>query len=170
MPDLLWDEVENFFDPDLMGTLPDLFVPDATVKDWQAVFDLVKTRGWRWQYEQGDTVLPLPTATEVLARPADAETVSLKVWPAPGVLAIFRLMAETEIDCDVDLRELQGQKGIDILCGFLREIGVRLGKPVLMVPEGGHQDHPVLGFDPLVGRVVLFADLPSDSSQPRSEQ
>ena len=33
MPDLRWDQVRVFFDPDLMGALPDLFVPGATVQD-----------------------------------------------------------------------------------------------------------------------------------------
>jgi hypothetical protein len=60
----------------------------------------------------------------------------LKVWPEPRVLAIFRLYAETEISFDVDLRELQGQQGADTHCAFLRTIGSRLGKPVLMTPEG----------------------------------
>jgi hypothetical protein len=27
--DLLWDDVKCFFDPDLMGALPDVRVPDA---------------------------------------------------------------------------------------------------------------------------------------------
>ncbi|ABW09907.1 hypothetical protein Franean1_0442 [Parafrankia sp. EAN1pec] len=31
---LFWDEVQDLFDPDLMGALPDLFVPDASVADW----------------------------------------------------------------------------------------------------------------------------------------
>ena len=51
MPDLHWDQVKELFDPDLMRTLPDLFVPDATVQDWQAVLDLVATSGWRCQFE-----------------------------------------------------------------------------------------------------------------------
>ncbi|NRQ34512.1 hypothetical protein HII36_22060 [Nonomuraea sp. NN258] len=165
MTDLRWDEVRDFFDPDFMGALPDLFVPDATVEDWQTVLDLVRTRGWQWQYSQGDTILPLPTAAEVLARSPDADTVSLRVWPAPGVLAIFLLMSDTEIDFDVDLRELQGQEGVDILCDFLRAIGSELGKPVLMTPEGGSLD-PVLGFDPVVGKVVLLGDPAPDWSRP----
>ncbi|WP_336212636.1 hypothetical protein [Nonomuraea sp. LPB2021202275-12-8] len=74
------------------------------------------------------------------------------------MLAIFRLISETEIDFDVDLRELQGQEGVDVLCDFLRAIGSELGKPVLMTPEGGSQEHPVLGFDPVVSKVVLLAD------------
>jgi hypothetical protein len=158
MSDLRWDEARNFFDPDLMGTLPDIFVPNASAEDWQAIFDLVEARGWPWEFLPGDTTLPLPTAADVLARPAGAETVELKVWPVPGVLAIFRLMSAEQIDFDVDLRELQGQDGVDTVCAFLREIGQELGKPVLMTPECGSQAHPVLGFDPALNRVVLLAD------------
>lgn len=36
------------------------------------------------------------------------------------------------IDVDVDLREVRGQAGVDVLCALLRAIGRRLGKPVLM--------------------------------------
>jgi hypothetical protein len=81
--------------------------------------------------------------------------VFMRDWPVPGVLAIFRFMSETEISFDVDLRELQGQEGIDTLCAFLRAIGSRLGKPVLMTPEGGSQEHPVLGYDPALNKVTL---------------
>ncbi len=158
MSDIRWDEARNFFDPDLMGALPDVFVPDASAEDWQAIFDLVKARGWQWEFLQGDTMLPLPLAAEVLAQPAGAETVTLKVWPVPGVLAIFRPMSAEEIDFDIDLRELQGQEGVDTLCTFLSEIGRELRKPVLMTSEGGSQAHPVLGFDPVFNRVVLLAD------------
>jgi hypothetical protein len=37
MPDLRRDQVSDLFDPDLMGPLPDLLIPDATVEDWQSV-------------------------------------------------------------------------------------------------------------------------------------
>ncbi|MER7859574.1 hypothetical protein ABTX61_10755 [Amycolatopsis japonica] len=59
---------------------------------------------------------------------------------------------------DIDLRELQGQAGVDILCGFLTDIGRELGKPVLMKSEGGSPAHPVLGFDPEQDRVVLLTE------------
>ncbi|MFF8940826.1 hypothetical protein ACF1A5_00850 [Streptomyces sp. NPDC014864] len=155
MPDLLWDEVRSFFDPDLMGTLPDAWVDDASVEDWQAVLDLVEVSGWRYEYCEGETVIPLPSAEQALSRPADAECPSLRVWPVPAVLAIFRFLSDDVIDFDVDLRELQGQKRLDILCGFFATIGRRLGKPVLMSAEGGA--HPLLGFDVQADRVVLLA-------------
>ncbi|MEU0629873.1 hypothetical protein [Streptomyces sp. NPDC005989] len=157
MTDLLWDDVKCFFDPDLMGSLPDVRVPDASVEDWQAVLDLVAEKGWKCQYSEGETVLPVPQAEAVLSRPEDAERSDLRVWLAPDVLAIFRFHASDEVDFDVDLRELQGQDRLDVFCGFLREIGRRLGKPVLMDPEGDY-GHPVLGFDAEADRVVLLAD------------
>ncbi|MFE7932933.1 hypothetical protein ACFU6S_30285 [Streptomyces sp. NPDC057456] len=157
MADLLWDDVECFFDLDSMGSLPDVRVPDASVEDWQAVLDLVAEKGWKCQYSEGELVLPVPRAETVLSRPADAERPDLRVWPTTDVLAIFRFHTADEVDFDVDLRELQGQERLDVLCGFLREIGRRLGKPVLMDPEGD-SGHPVIGFDVRVDRVVLLAD------------
>jgi hypothetical protein len=156
--DLLWDDVKCFFDPDLMGSLPDVRVPDASVADWQAVLDLVAEKGWKCQYSEGEKVLPVPRAEVVLSRPADAVP-DLRVWPTADVLAIFRFRAADEVDFDIDLRELQSQDRLDVFCGFLREIGRRLGKPVLMDPEGD-VGHPVLGFDVVSDRVVLLADPP----------
>ncbi|GHF10808.1 hypothetical protein GCM10014715_78070 [Streptomyces spiralis] len=156
MPDLLWDDVRNFFDPDLMGALPDVSVAGTSVEDWQAVFDLVRSSGWAWEYSEGSVAGALRPAVEVLTRPADAETVDLRVWPVPGVLAIFRPMVAEEIDFDVDLRELQGQEGVDVLCRFLAVVGRRLGKPVVMTAEGDYEN-PVFRFDPAADRVVLMA-------------
>ncbi|WP_189871546.1 hypothetical protein [Streptomyces bluensis] len=147
------------FDPDLMGALPDARVPDASLEDWQELLELVAERGWKYQYSEGETVLPLPPAQTVLSRQADAECPELRVWPSTEMLAIFRFLAAEEIDFDVDLRELQGQERLDVFCRFLRDIGRRLGKPVLLDPEGDYR-HPVLKFDVEADRVVLLAAPP----------
>ncbi|MEV5433272.1 hypothetical protein [Streptomyces sp. NPDC052701] len=159
MSDLLWDDVKYFFDPDEMGPLPDVRVPDASVADWQAVLDLISESGWKCQYSEGDAVMPVPRAETVLSRPPDAECADLRVWPVEGILAIFEFCTAEEIGFDVDLRELQGQGRLDVFCGFLRAIGRRLGKPVLMDPQGD-DGHPVLGFDVASDRVVLLAEPP----------
>ncbi|WP_434094627.1 hypothetical protein [Streptomyces hyaluromycini] len=156
VPDLLWDDVKNFFNPDVMGPLPDVSVADTSIDDWQAVLDLVRSRGWACEYSEDGAVLRLPRAGVMLARGIEA-SVTLSVWPVPGVLAIFRPYAADSIDFDVDLRELQGQVQLNVLCGFLRAIGRRLSKPVLFAPETA-TGHPVLGFDVDADRVVLLAD------------
>jgi hypothetical protein len=96
--DLLWEDVSSFVDPDSMGSLPDVRVPNTSVEDWQAVLDLVVGKDWKCQYSEGEAVLPVPRAEAVLSRPADAECPDLRVWPAAVVLAIFRLRAADEVD------------------------------------------------------------------------
>ncbi|WP_042404670.1 hypothetical protein [Streptacidiphilus carbonis] len=158
MADLLWDDVRWCFDPEMMGPLPDVWVRGASAEDWQSVLDLVVESGWGCQYSEGGSVLPVPLVEAVLSRPAGSECPELRVWPAEGVLAIFRFYAADEIDFDVDLRELQGQDRLDVFCGFLTAIGRRLGKSVLMDSEGGDGTHPVLGFDAAADCVVVMAE------------
>ncbi|MGP3735963.1 hypothetical protein ACTWJ9_22715 [Streptomyces sp. GDS52] len=154
MPDLLWGDVKSFFAPELMGSLPDVLVPDTSVEDWQAVLDLVRSQGWSCEYSEDGAVVRLPRAAEMLARGEGAD-VLLRVWPVPGFLVIFRPYEADSIDFDVDLRELQGQHGVDVLCRLLRAIGRRLGQPVLLSPESDPL-HPVLGFGVEADRVVLL--------------
>jgi len=155
--DLLWDDVSSFFDPDAMESLPDVRVPDVSVEGWQAVLDLVAEKGWKCEYLEGATVLAVPRAEAVLSRPVGAECPTLRVWPTADVLAVFRFLDDEVVDFDVDLRELQGQERLDVLCGFLREIGRRLGRPVLMDGEGAC-GRPILGFDVESDRVVLLME------------
>ncbi|MGK5638546.1 hypothetical protein ACSNOK_09585 [Streptomyces sp. URMC 126] len=178
MSGLLWNDVKHLFDPDLMGALPDLSVPGTSVADWQAVFDLVRSSGWEWEYRVGGGPAPLPPAAEILARPPDDDgdggdggddgdgrdggddgegAGHLRVRPAPDVTVIFWPVSADTVDFDVDLRELRGQRGVDVLCGVLCAIGRRLDKPVTMSPEGADRD-PVLGYDPATDRVRPLAD------------
>ncbi|WP_194819603.1 hypothetical protein [Nocardia sp. XZ_19_385] len=156
MPDLLWDDVRSFFDPETMGALPDLQVADTSATDWQALFDLIRSSGWQWEYSEDGTPADLPAAAEVLDRAEDAPMPELRVQPVPDVLVVFRPWSADSIEFDVDLQELQGQRGVDTLCEFLGTIGRHLGKAVVMTPEKDPA-RPVLGFDPDADRVVLLA-------------
>ncbi|MDQ8702791.1 hypothetical protein RCO28_09850 [Streptomyces sp. LHD-70] len=155
MSDLVWADVKRFFDPELMGALPDLRVPEVSVAGWQALLDLVVESDWPFQYIEGEATLPVPRAKDVLSRPYGTAYPQLRVWPAADMLAIFRFTAADEIDFDVDLRQLQGQERLDLFCRFLAAIGRRLGRPVLMNPEGGSGSCAVLGFDVEAERVAL---------------
>ena len=157
MRDLLWDDVKILFDVEVNGTLPDVRVPATTVDDWQALLDVTRTQGWAVAYLVDGEPRELPARIQDMFDLRDEAGVQLNVRPAPGVLAIFRPYAADEIDFDVDLRELQGQQRLDLLCEFFRTIGRRLGKPVLMTPEGFGND-PVLGYDVYADRVILLAD------------
>jgi hypothetical protein len=83
------------------------------------------------------------------------ELIQIRVWPDPGLELIFRIYAVDQIDFDVDLRELQGQDRLDLLCATVRAIGRRLHTPVLMTPEGT-SNIPILGYDVDTDRVVAM--------------
>jgi hypothetical protein len=132
------------------------------VADWQALLDLVVARGWRFEYSEGETVLPLPAAATILAREAGSECPALRVWPSAHMLMIFRFGAAEEIDFDLDLREIQGQERLDEFCGFLRAVGRHLGKPVLVDAEmGTPAEHPVFGFLTEIDRMVVINPPPA---------
>ncbi|MEU8900977.1 hypothetical protein [Nocardia sp. NPDC048505] len=156
MPDLLWDDVRSLFDPETMGALPDLTIAGTTAADWQALFELIRSSGWEWEYSEDGVPADLPAAEEVLGRSEDAAMPELRVRPRADVLMVFRPWAAESVDFDVDLRELQGQQGVDLLCEFLGTIGRHLGKPVRLSPETD-PSRAVLAFDPQADRVVLLA-------------
>lgn len=155
MPDLLWDDVKAWFDPEVNGVLPDVCVPDATMADWQAVVDLVRSKGWAYEYVEDGRVRRVPARVEDMLKRGAEAAVMLRVWPIREVMVIFRPWTAEQVDFDVDLRELQGQERLDVLCGLMRAVGRRLGKPVLMSPEG-FETSPMIGYQVPVDRVVVL--------------
>jgi hypothetical protein len=62
VPHLGWDDVGDWFDPDCNGLLPDVQVPETTIEDWQAVLDLVRSRGWAHKYWPDGRVTRMPAS------------------------------------------------------------------------------------------------------------
>ena len=157
MPDVLWEDIKEWFDPQENGSAPDVCVADSSVADWEAFLDLVRVEGWRVMYSAGaDYTDRLPDRVEdVFVRTDDARA-RLVVWPDPGIEAVFRPVTVEEIRGDLDLYQLQGQERLDALCRFLRTVGRRLGKPVTMTAEGD-PGYPLIGYQVESGTVEMLA-------------
>jgi hypothetical protein len=154
--DVRWDDVREWFDPEANGALPDVCVRGTTIADWQGLIDLIRAQGWAVEYAEDGRILRLPDRAEDLLDRHEGAHVVVKVWPAPEVQVNFFPYAAEQIDGDVDVRELEGQERLDILCGFLRDVGRALGKPVWMTPEGS-PDEPLLAYRVEADQVVLLA-------------
>jgi hypothetical protein len=151
VPDLLWEDVRQWFELD--GSLLDAYVFDTTVADWQAFVDLVRSKGWWFAYSEDGRAVRLPHRVEnVLARSAE-RAVLLQVRPIPEMLVNVHFFSDEEIEVDFDPRELQGQERLDALCVFLRAVGRKLRKPMLLTPEGSAA-HPLIGYDVATDRVL----------------
>lgn len=155
MPDLLWDDVRKWFEPD-HGLLLDAYIFGTTVADWQAFVDLVRSRGWWFAYSEDRRPRRLPYRVEdILARRGEM-AVLLQVRLVPEVLVNVHFFTDEEIEVDFAPEELQGQERLDLLCGFLRAVGRRLSKPVVLTPESA-PDHPLIGYDINADRVLVIA-------------
>ena len=151
VPDLLWEDVSRLFEPD--GSLLDAYVFETTVADWQNFVDLVRPAGWWFTYSEDGYAVRLPERVEeVLARSGEM-AVLLQVRPVPEVLVNVHFFIEEEIEVDLDPRELQGQEQLDAVCAFLRAVGRRLGRPMVLTPENGAA-HPLIGYDLASDRVL----------------
>ncbi|GAA4425449.1 hypothetical protein GCM10023148_28280 [Actinokineospora soli] len=155
MPDLAWDEVSRFFEPD-DGMLLDAYVFGTTVADWQAFIDLVRSAGWWFDYQEDGRPKPLPDRVEdVLERCGDVAAL-LRIRPSSEVWAHVHFFEVEEIEVDFAPQELQGQERLDVVCGFLRAVGRALGKPMVLTPENG-RELPLIGYDVVIDRVVRMA-------------
>src|ERR687893_441419 len=146
MQDLRWDDVGWWFDPESWGALPDGHVRATSTAAWQAFLDLIRSQGWAFEYSVDGDVEALPDrAEQMFDRPED-HSVMVQVRPVPDVLVNVFIWDSSEINFDVDVRELQGQEQIDVLCDFFRHVGRSVGKPVVLAPEG-MPDTPVLVYE-----------------------
>lgn len=154
VPDLLWEDVREWFEPD--GSLLDAYVFDTTVAEWQAFVDLVRSRGWWFAYSEDGRPRRLPFRVEdVFARRGEM-AVLLQVRLVPEVRVNVHFFTDEEIEVDFAPEELQGQERLDLLCSFLRAVGRRLGKPVVLTPEN-LADRPLIGYDVDADRVLAMA-------------
>lgn len=159
METIRWADVEEWFDPSRNGSAPDVVVPDTAVADWEALLGLIRSEGWRCEYEFGEEQRPLPSsATELFEPDPEGRGRRLWVWPDPGLEWIVRPWTPDEVVSDVNLHEIQGQERLDAFCRFLRTLGAALGRPVLMYAEGAYGDYPpMMAYELAEDRVVFLA-------------
>lgn len=143
MNDLSWDEISPHFVAN--GSLVDVYVFDATISDWQQTIDLVREQDWWSQFEDGGVVRPLPTSVQaIFARHREhAELLRLRLGHLEANCHFFDT---TEIEFDLDPREFRDQSDLDMLCSFMRALGRRLGKSVVLTPENT-RDVVLVGYD-----------------------
>ncbi|ATE54783.1 hypothetical protein [Actinosynnema pretiosum] len=154
MPDLVWDDVAELFEPD--GMLLDAYVFDTTMADWQAFVDLVRSRGWWFAYGESGGWKRMPDRVETVHERRFDLGSSLYIRPVPEVTVRVYFFEVEEIELVLAPQEVQGQARLDVVCGFLRAVSRRLGKPMVLTPENG-REHPLIGYDFATDSVVRMS-------------
>jgi hypothetical protein len=144
-----WDQVSADFEPD--GALRDIYVLDATLADWQAVVDRLRTLNPRPKFCIGGEEVALPIdVTELFFRGPDDLCPSLHV-PLGSATLNCHFFVDDEIEFDLDPREM-GPSLLDPLIEFLKELGTVTAKPVVLTMEN-MPEAVIMRYDPAVAGV-----------------
>lgn len=138
---LEWADLESDFLHD--GTGRDVLILDADLAAWQKALDALRTAGYGTTFELDGQLAPFPAkAAEVVGSP---ENPLLNVQVGRVTLNCH-FFDESEIEFDLDPRDLQGPKDLDALVGFLRVLASATALDVMLTPEND-PDHAILYVD-----------------------
>jgi hypothetical protein len=141
-----WSDVQGAWKVD--GALRDIYVHATTRLDWQQALDLVRERGWAASYSEDGKLVEMPTDVGEIFRRRGAEVgVLWQITPSAGVRINSHLFDESEIEFDLDPKEIVGQVELDVVCEFVRSVGRALTKRVLVTEENS-PDWVVMSYDP----------------------
>ena len=137
------------FDDD--GALRDIYVPDTTIADWQAVWDILREDAEQLMFAMDGTALEPPeSVSDIFARRG-----------AHGFLASYRLgrvllnchfFTVEEIEFDLDPRDVDGPDDVAALAQFMAALARATAKAVILTMENSQQA-VIARFDPVADRV-----------------
>ncbi len=124
------------------GSLRDVYVLDATSKDWASLLSLATRYGYRYSYDGQER--PLPAVEDIFADRDGAHLLSIKVGRA---MANCHFFIPKEIELDLDPREIKEDADHYEVLQFLEALAMGTKKRVLLTAENA-QDIPFLCYDP----------------------
>ncbi|GAA0460116.1 hypothetical protein Aca07nite_42100 [Actinoplanes capillaceus] len=153
MADLRWEDVARYFEDD--GSLLDAYVFDVSMTDWQLILDAVRSVGWPHDYSSGGGVQTLPGHIEdIFERRRDCSP-TLHIRPAAGIVFATHFFSPENIEFDFDPDDVQGQQALDVLCSFLRTVGQKLNRQVVLTPESS-PEVPLIIYSPADDRFAAI--------------
>jgi hypothetical protein len=141
---LSWDLVKAEFAWE--GSWRDICIRDVQLDDWRSAIQAVLSSGLR-------SVFSVDGVEG--AFPVDVAQTFARCGEAAALLSVFTRNArlnchffdETEIEFDLDPREVVGQADLDDVINFMALLATTTHKPALLTPENMH-DAPFIRVDP----------------------
>jgi len=132
---LLWETIKAEFAWE--GSWRDICVPDVDLDGWQAAMSALEASGRTGKLTVGENASSASVDVATLFGIEDRAAV---LWSIEigGVVLACHFFDQSEIEFDLDPREVKGQAEIDALLGFMQNIASATGKFALMTPENMH--------------------------------
>lgn len=146
-----WQYVSADFEPD--GALKDIYISNATLDDWQAVIDALKSGMPALDFRVGNEAAELPSDVSMifLTGPNDLRS-TLRV-PMGKATLNCHFFSDDEVEFDLDPRDMNADL-LPLLLDFLTLLGNATNKSVLLTMEN-MPEAEIMRFEPSSGKVVF---------------
>ena len=140
--------------PDLWnadGSLRDVYVLYASARDWTTF--LAFARRFRFAYSHYGEPRTVPTAAQLFSDRDRSHLLTINL----GLVTVnCHFFVESEIELDIDPKEIKGQNEHDQVLDFIEGLANAVAKPVLLTPENG-SNIPYLSYEPANGSWQVYA-------------
>lgn len=128
---ITWEDCREAFKED--GSLRDIYVKGACVADWERLFKFLVDGEFNLNYTRDAEPANLPShAAQILKDRSSAHNLMICI----GDLTVnCHFFTEEEIELDLDPHEIRSQIELDLILGFMRDLGTALSKEVILTGE-----------------------------------
>ena len=141
---LAWDDLKVEFAWD--GSLRDICVIDTSIADWRSALEMIHAGGYRLVFTIDGVEATAPdNLHQIFGQPRECSF--LLAAFVDGVQLNCHFFSESEIEFDLDPREVTDQADLAAILGFMRMLAQVAAKPALLTPEN-MQDFPILTCQP----------------------
>jgi hypothetical protein len=141
MPVPSLEQVQGLWEPD--GSLRDIYVFGTTESDWRSFLELTTYNDSRYYRFNGEEQ-SMPSVADIFS---NREGTHLFAFELRGVWVHCHFFIPTEIELDLQPREVKGQAEHEAILNFAQSLSEKLGKTAFITPENGPET-PYLSFDP----------------------
>jgi hypothetical protein len=132
MDHLTWDRVRSEFAFD--GSLRDIYILQTHPNDWQQILNALRAGAFELQYFRDAQPAELPfEAAEIFG--AGGERSCLLSVTFDGITANCHFFMPSEIEFDIDPREVRGEQQFDALIRFMHLLAETTSKEALLTVE-----------------------------------
>lgn len=135
-----WPAQKADFERD--GSLRDIYVQDATVRDWKLVVTRILDGTYNARLQRGGAEVPLPTVFEAVFDGNDRHFMNFTVG---DIVLDCHFFTPTEIEFSFAPDDVT-ETSVRHLLAFMIDVGEAIRKPVIMTPENWPQ-LPIFRYD-----------------------
>jgi hypothetical protein len=139
-----YDEVSGLWE--IEGSLRDVYILQTGLPDWERFFEFSSHFNYTYTFDGAKSALP--EVESIFLNRGGSHLLRVILGT---VTANCHFFVPSEIELDLDTREIQCEKAHSEVLSFIEGLASAIGKPALLTPENG-EDTPYLSFDPAAGK------------------